>query len=155
MQIVEVEPAAKGSRIAPFAATLSLLLPGLGQAALGRRRRGFLLAIPAIAIAVAAVAVAVSIADDPTAALDLVPGPEILPALLVLEIGLLAWHLVAIIDAEHLARAAHPVRGWRRVPAALVARCAAARGRRCARHDRIPRSPGGRGDRDHLRARRR
>jgi LCP family protein required for cell wall assembly len=110
----------KVSRIAPFAASLSLVLPGLGQAALGRRRRGLLLAIPAVAIAVAAAALAVSVAADPTSALDVVPGPEALPALLVLEAGLLTWHLAAIIDAERLARRARPVRGWLRVPAALV-----------------------------------
>ena len=115
-----MQTAVKTSRIAPFAASLSLLLPGLGQAALGRRRRGLLLAIPAMAIAVAAAAIATSVANDPTSALDLVPGPESLPGLLALEGGLLAWHLVAIVDAERLARGARPVRGWRRVPAALV-----------------------------------
>ena len=120
MESVDEQPATTASRIAPFAAPLSLLLPGLGQAALGRRRRGFMLAIPAMAIAVAAVALGVSVADDPTAALDLVPGPEVLPPLLVLGAGLLAWHLAAIIDAERLARKARPLRGWRRVPAALV-----------------------------------
>jgi len=114
-----VQTAVKTSRIAPFAASLSLLLPGLGQAALGRRRRGLLLAIPAMAIAVAAAAIATSVANDPTSALDLVPGPESLPALLALEGGLLAWHLAAIVDAERLARGARPVRGRRRVPALL------------------------------------
>ena len=103
------QTAEKASRIAPFASTLSLLLPGLGQAALGRRRRGLVLALPALAIAVAVVAVAVSIAGDPTSVLDLVPGPEILPALIVLEVGLLVWHLAAVIDAERLARIARPV----------------------------------------------
>jgi LCP family protein required for cell wall assembly len=107
-------------RLAPFAASLSLLLPGLGQVALGRWRRGLLLATPPIAIALAATALGVSVAADPTAALDIVPGPEVLPALLVIEAGLLTWHLAAIIDAERLARVARPVRGWQRAPAALV-----------------------------------
>jgi LCP family protein required for cell wall assembly len=115
-----VQAATAASRIAPFAASLSLLLPGLGQVALGRRRRGFLLAIPAMAIALVVAATAASVAADPTAALDLVPGPEVLPALLILGCGLLAWHLTAIIDAERLARMVRPVRGWRRLPAALL-----------------------------------
>ena len=107
-------------RVAPFAATLSLLLPGLGQAALGRRRRGVLFAVPAVAVAMAVSAVVVSVAADPASALDLVPGPEVLPALLLLEAGLLAWHVAAVIDADRLARVARPVLGWHRLPAALV-----------------------------------
>ena len=107
-------------RLAPFAASLSLLMPGLGQVALGRRRRGLLLAMPPIVIALAATAVGVSLAADPSAALDIVPGPEVLPALLVFEAALLTWHLAAIIDAERLARIARPVRGWQRPAAALV-----------------------------------
>lgn len=120
MEGVEGTNAPSPSRIAPFAALLSLLLPGLGQAALGRRRRGFLLAIPAMVVALVIAAIAVSVAADPTVALDLVPGPEVLPALLVLGGGLLAWHLAAVIDAERLARVVRPVRGRRRVPAALL-----------------------------------
>ena len=109
-----------GSRAARIAAPLSFLLPGLGQAALGRRRRGVLLALPAIAVLGVLVGVAAVVSADPTAALDLVPGPEGIAALLVLEGALLAYHLAAILDAERLGRAARPVRGWVRVPAALL-----------------------------------
>ena len=109
-----------GSRAARFAAPLSFLLPGIGQVALGRRRRGVLLALPAIAIAGVVVGIGAGIAADPSMALDLVPGPEAVAALLVLEGALLAYHLAAILDAERLGRAARPVRGWMRVSAALV-----------------------------------
>ncbi len=109
-----------GPRIARLAAPLSFLLPGLGQAALGRWRRGALLALPPIVLLGVLVGVGAGIAADPTAALDLVPGPEAVAALLVLEGALLACHLAAILDAERLGRAARPVRGWVRVPAALV-----------------------------------
>ena len=109
-----------GPRAARFAAPLSFLLPGLGQAAMGRRRRGLLVALPAIAVFAGLASLAVAIAADPTAALDLVPGPEVVAALLVFEGALLAYHLAAIIDAERLGRAARPIRGWWRAPAALV-----------------------------------
>jgi LCP family protein required for cell wall assembly len=109
-----------GFRAARFAAPLSFLLPGLGQVALGRRRRGVLLALPAIAIAGVVVGIGVGIAADPSMILDLVPGPESVAALLVLEGALLAYHLAAILDAERLGRAARPVRGWMRVSAGLV-----------------------------------
>jgi LCP family protein required for cell wall assembly len=104
------------SRLALIAAPLSFLLPGLGQAALGRRRRGCLLALPAIAVLGIAAGVAAAIADDPTIALDLVPGPEALGLLLAIQAALLAWHLGAILDADCLARAARS-----RGPAAQVA----------------------------------
>jgi LCP family protein required for cell wall assembly len=93
---------------APVAAPLSFLVPGLGQAALGRRRRGALIALPAIAILAGAGAAAVALAADPSAALDLLPGPEVVAALLVLQGVLLAYHVAAILDADHLARAARP-----------------------------------------------
>ena len=120
MQIVEVEPAAKGSRLARFAAPLSFLLPGLGQAAVGRRRRGALLAIPALAVAAALVGLVVVIAGDSSTVLDLLPGPEGIAALLVLQGALFVHHAGAILDAERLGRAVRAVRGSSRVVSALV-----------------------------------
>jgi LCP family protein required for cell wall assembly len=107
-------------RIARLAAPLSFLLPGLGQAALGRRRRGALLAIPALATGAAVVVLAAVIAGDPTAALDLLPGPEAIAALLVLQGAILVYHLAAILDAERLGQAARPSRGAMRVVSAVV-----------------------------------
>lgn len=94
------------TRLAPLAAPLSFLLPGLGQAALGRTRRGVLVALPAVGVLGLVAGLALAIADDPTLALDLVPAPEALGLLLALQAGLLAYHLAAILDAERLARAA-------------------------------------------------
>jgi polyisoprenyl-teichoic acid--peptidoglycan teichoic acid transferase len=89
-------------RAAPFAATLSFLLPGLGQLALGRPRRALLLALPFLSLVVAAVVV---LAPDPTEALDLALRPEAVPVLLACLAVLLVIHLGAILDAERLARA--------------------------------------------------
>jgi LCP family protein required for cell wall assembly len=107
-------------RIAPIAPLLSLLLPGLGQGALGRRRRGFLLVVPAVAVGIALLVLGVTVASDPTAALDLVPTPDVLPALLALEGVLLAYHLIAIADAQRLALAIRPVRGRQRLGTVVV-----------------------------------
>jgi LCP family protein required for cell wall assembly len=107
---------------APVAAPLSFLVPGLGQAALGRRRRGVLIALPAIVILAGAGVAAVALAADPSAALDLLPGPEVVAALLVLQGVLLAYHVAAILDADRLARAARPRgRAGRLVGGALLA----------------------------------
>jgi LCP family protein required for cell wall assembly len=107
-------------RAAPLAAPLSLLLPGLGQALMGRRRRAALMAVPAVGVGAALIILAASVASDPTIALDFVPTPDVLPFLLIAQAALLVYHLAAVLDAEHLARVAHPVHGWRRIPAALV-----------------------------------
>ena len=95
-------------RAAPFAATLSFLLPGLGQLALGRPRRALLLALPFLAVAAAAIIV---LAPDPTEALDLALRPEAVPVLLACLAVLLVVHLGAILDAERLARTVRPVVG--------------------------------------------
>lgn len=107
-------------RFARLAAPFSFLLPGLGQVALGRRRRGVLLAIPALAIGAAVVALAAVIAGDPAASLDLLPGPEAITALLVLQGAILVYHLAAILDAERLGQAARPSRGLTRVVSAVI-----------------------------------
>jgi len=107
-------------RIARLAAPLSFLLPGLGQLALGRRRRGALLAIPALAIGTTIVVAAAVIAADPSAVLELLPGPEAITVLLVLQGAILVYHLAAILDAERLGQAARPVRGATRVVSAVV-----------------------------------
>lgn len=107
-------------RTAPLAAPLSFLLPGLGQLWLGRRRRGLLLALLPVLVGLAALAIAGAVIADPLDALALLPGPALLPALLLLDAILLLDHLVAVLDADRLARLARPVRGWRRIPVAVV-----------------------------------
>lgn len=103
----------RAPRAAPFAATLSFILPGLGQAAVGRRRRGLLVALPTLVLLGAGAGLAIAMAGDPTLALDLVPGPETILALLLLDAAFLLYRAWAILDAERLARLARPVRGWR------------------------------------------
>jgi LCP family protein required for cell wall assembly len=101
-------------RAAPFAATLSFILPGLGQLVLGRPRRALLLVLPLLAVAVTAI---VLIVPDPTEALDLALRPEAVPVLLAVDGLLLIVHLWAIVDAERLARAVRPLVGPARVVA--------------------------------------
>ena len=92
-------------RAAPFAATLSFLLPGLGQLALGRPRRALLLALPFVVVVGGAILL---LAPDPTEALDLALDPAAVPVLLAALAVLLVIHLGAILDAERLARLARP-----------------------------------------------
>jgi len=93
---------------ASVAAPLSFLLPGLGQAALGRRWRGLLVALPALGVLALAGGVAAALAADPTLALDLLPGPETVVLLLAVQGAFLAYHAAAILDADRLARSARP-----------------------------------------------
>ncbi len=99
---------------ASFAATLSFVLPGLGQLALGRPRRAILLALPLLAVGVATVVVVV---NDPTEALDVAMRPEAVPVLIGILAALLVVHLAAIVDADRLARAIRPPVGRVRVVA--------------------------------------
>jgi LCP family protein required for cell wall assembly len=93
----EHDKSGHGSRRAPgIAALLSGLIPGLGQAWLGARRRGMLIALPVV-IAVGAVIVAVAI--DPVGTLDAVVKPGALVVILAVLVFVAAYHLVAITDA--------------------------------------------------------
>jgi LCP family protein required for cell wall assembly len=103
------------------AALLSCLLPGAGQLYLGYRRRGaFMLAITALCLAVA-----VGLWSDPAAVSRMVVQPRALLALLVADVGLLLFRVVAVVDAYLLASRdgrAPATDGWRRGAAAgLVA----------------------------------
>ena len=90
------------NRSAGRAALLSLLLPGLGQLYLGRRRRALAFLLP---IALVAVGAAVVLAGGMTRTLALVLQPTVFSGLLAGLVGLLAYHLAAIVDAYQLARA--------------------------------------------------
>lgn len=81
------------------AALLSALIPGLGQAKLGARRRAALIAIPFVGV-LAIVAIAVIV--DPKNAIDTILSPGVLVAVLVLLVGLGTYHVLAIVDAFRL-----------------------------------------------------
>lgn len=100
-----------------LAAALSFLLPGLGQASLGRVRRGVLVAIPAVATFLIALAI---FAVGPDEALALLVRPEVLVALLVANVVLALYHVLAIVDAYRIAAARAPAPGRRWVSLVLV-----------------------------------
>jgi LCP family protein required for cell wall assembly len=92
------------ARSPAFAAFLSFVVPGLGQLSVGSARRAVLIAIPAVGIFVAAVALGLA---GGVAFLELVLRPEVLLALLVLNVVLAGYHVIAVVDAYDLAIGAH------------------------------------------------
>jgi LCP family protein required for cell wall assembly len=87
-------------RLAEWAALLSALLPGLGQWWLGRRRRGLLLALPAIAGLLVVLWVALSVRrDGASGLLEILVQPRWLWLLVVVNALLAAERLVAVADA--------------------------------------------------------
>ncbi len=78
-------------------AFLSSLWPGLGQFVAGRRAAGLLLALPPLALLVFAIAAVV--APNGLGRLAQLLDPAVIAALLIVEIALLAWRIVAVIDA--------------------------------------------------------
>ena len=101
-----------------LASLLSFLLPGLGQAAAGRRRRGLLISIPAL-IAIGAFVILL-FGGRIRAAATLV-GPGVLEAILIVNMVLAAYHAWAIVDAARVARAKHSPSPTRRGATAAVA----------------------------------
>jgi len=95
------------------AAALSFVVPGLGQAALGARRRAVLLFAPVVALLVAA---ALLFAQGLDTVVDLLLRPEVLLGLLVLDLVALVYHLAAVVDAFDLGLR---VPGRRRAPTPL------------------------------------
>lgn len=88
---------------AGIAALQSALLPGLGQARLGARRRGALIALPFAGILLVA---AVAVIFDLHGAIDTILSPGVLVGVLVLIVAIGAYHLVAVLDAFRLGRRA-------------------------------------------------
>jgi LCP family protein required for cell wall assembly len=115
----------QSNRRAPgVAALLSGFAPGLGQAWLGARRRGLLIALPLLA-SIAALVVAVAV--DPVGMLDAVVKPGAIVVVLVALLVVAVYHLAAIADAfrlgARLARTADPAArraSARRSPVLLV-----------------------------------
>lgn len=89
-----VKPRSSGS-----AALLSALIPGLGQASLGARRRAVALALPFIAVVTVA---AVMVALDPRRAVGAILQPGVVVGGLVLVGALALVHLAAVVDAMRL-----------------------------------------------------
>ena len=90
-------PHVKAIRSPALAAVLSFVVPGLGQLYLGRVRRAALVVMPAI-FGVVLVAVAGSRASGYDLA-DLVLDPTALAVLFVVNVAIVAYRLVAIVDA--------------------------------------------------------
>lgn len=81
------------------AALLSALVPGLGQARLGARRRGALIALPFVGIIVVVAVLAIA---DPGGALDAILSPGVIVGILLLIVAMGAYHLAAVVDAFRL-----------------------------------------------------
>lgn len=94
-----------------LAAFLSFVMPGLGQLSLGSARRGLLISIPAVGVFLAAIGLRLA---GGGVLLEAFMRPEILVALLVFNVVLAAYHVMAVIDAYGLAIG---VRRSRRAPA--------------------------------------
>ncbi|MFI5258285.1 MAG: hypothetical protein ACHQ01_01560, partial [Candidatus Limnocylindrales bacterium] len=89
------------------AAALSFLFPGLGQAAAGDRRRGAIVAIPALAVIAA---FALILVFDRGSLFSLALNQSWLSSLLILDVAAFAYHFWAIVDAYLLASGAKPRR---------------------------------------------
>jgi LCP family protein required for cell wall assembly len=90
---------ARANLRAPLAAFLSFLFPGLGQAYNGQRLLASLLAVPALLLAVG---VGAAIATFGPGLLARLLDARILVALVVLDLALLGWRIVAITQAHGL-----------------------------------------------------
>ncbi|MGH2457143.1 MAG: LCP family protein [Candidatus Limnocylindria bacterium] len=93
---------------AALAAFLSFLFPGLGQAYNGQARLAWLLAAPVLLLVLTA---ALALAAARTNVLSQFLEISFLAGLLVLDLGLLGWRLVAIIQA-HAGREPFSIRRW-------------------------------------------
>ncbi len=103
-----------------LAAALSFIWPGLGQGWAGARRRALLFAAPMMLLAVAALLLV--IVQGRARALGLLLQPDVLVALLTLNVLVLAYRIFAIVDAYRVAsrRWPPPVRGHAAVGAMLL-----------------------------------
>jgi len=86
-------------RAPAIAALLSGILPGLGQAWLGARRRGLLISLPLVT---AAAALLGAIVLDPVATLDVVVKPGAIVVILAVLVFVAAYHVTAVTDAFRL-----------------------------------------------------
>ena len=94
-----------GSKTPGVAALLSLAFPGLGQAWLGARRRGLLIALPLLGVIIA---VAVTALVNPKALIEAVVHPGAIVVILVVAAAFGLYHLLAVRDAFRLGARAAP-----------------------------------------------
>jgi LCP family protein required for cell wall assembly len=106
--VTRSRPARRTDPRSVAAASLSFLLPGLGQGYNGRWLLAFLLAVPVLLVGALAMLVGLSGGSAP---LSRLLDTRVLVALIVLDVALLGWRLVAILQAHH-DRASFSVRAW-------------------------------------------
>ncbi|HSL98215.1 MAG TPA: LCP family protein [Candidatus Deferrimicrobiaceae bacterium] len=94
------QPRRRGPAAPSIAGTLSFVLPGLGQAWLGARGRAFVFGVPVVGLALVLVAIA---GLSWQTILGVFVRPEVLLAILVLNVFLAFWHAAAVADAFRLA----------------------------------------------------
>jgi LCP family protein required for cell wall assembly len=92
----DAAPDARPLRRRYAAAAASLLLPGLGQLVLGRRRAAALLAGPVLAVLVAGLLLGAAAGGDLASIAARLVDPAVLGWLLALQLALLAWWLVGL-----------------------------------------------------------
>ncbi|MDP9467682.1 MAG: LCP family protein [Chloroflexota bacterium] len=104
-----------------LAAALSFLWPGLGQGWAGARRRALLFAVPMMLLLAAVLLVLM--VQGRARAFGLLVQPSVLLALLALNVAVLGYRLVAIVDAYRVAHRrwpAPPARGQAAITAVLL-----------------------------------
>jgi LCP family protein required for cell wall assembly len=109
-------PARRPDPRAAAAAFLSFVLPGLGQGYNGQWLLAIVLAVPVLLVVGLGIGLA---AGADASLLSRLVDTRVLLALLVLDLALLGWRLVAIVQA-HLARARLSLRSWTGMVTALL-----------------------------------
>jgi LCP family protein required for cell wall assembly len=100
------------------AASLSALWPGLGQLAVGARRTAVVLALPPVVLL--ALAIGAIASPDRVSRLATLLNPDVIAALLLAELLLLAWRLIAVGDAYRRGKGVARERGAALTAVALV-----------------------------------
>jgi hypothetical protein len=93
-------------RSAALAALLSFVWPGLGQGWVGKRLRAVLFAAPIILLGLVGLLIVLTQGRARTEGMLL--QPQVLLGLLALNLGILLYRLMAIVDAYRLARSRWP-----------------------------------------------
>jgi len=109
-------PARRPDPRAAAAAFLSFVLPGLGQGYNGQWLLAVVLSVPVLLVVGLGIGV---VAGADAAVLSRLVDTRVLVALLVLDLALLGWRVVAIVQA-HLARARLSLRSWTGIVTALL-----------------------------------